>query len=78
MNAQEKIKKKKHGKNSKSSTAPQDLFKVDEDATKLNLETSTAFHNILAKALYGEESETGCISVNCIPDYPSQIPYHPQ
>jgi hypothetical protein len=28
------------------------LFKVDEDATKLNTEQSTAFHNIVAKALY--------------------------
>ncbi len=28
------------------------MFKVDEDATKLDTEQSTAFHNIVAKALY--------------------------
>ncbi len=37
---------------SKSCAAPEDLFKVDDDATKLNAEMSTAFHNIVAKALY--------------------------
>ncbi len=39
-------------KKSKSSAAPENLFKIDEDATKLNSELSTAFHNIVAKALY--------------------------
>jgi hypothetical protein len=28
------------------------LFKVDEDAKKLDTEQSKAFHNIVAKALY--------------------------
>ncbi len=32
--------------------APEDLFKVDEDVTKLDVKQSTAFHNIVAKALY--------------------------
>ena len=44
--------KSKRGRKSKSSAAPEDLFKVDEDATKLNTEMATAFHNIVAKALY--------------------------
>ena len=34
------------------SAAPDDLFKVDEDATKLNSEMATAFHNIVAKSLF--------------------------
>jgi hypothetical protein len=36
----------------KMCAAPEDLFKVDEDVTKLNVKQSTAFHNIVAKALY--------------------------
>jgi hypothetical protein len=36
----------------KSSTAPEDLFKVDEDSEKLKPIKATAFHNIIAKALY--------------------------
>ena len=44
--------KSKRGRKSKSSAAPEDLFKIDEDATKLNTEMATAFHNIVAKALY--------------------------
>ena len=44
--------KSKRGRKSKLSAAPEDLFKVDEDATKLNTEMATAFHNIVAKALY--------------------------
>ena len=44
--------KSKRGRKSKSSAAPEELFKVDEDATKLNTEMATAFHNIVAKALY--------------------------
>ena len=42
----------KRGKKGKKCAAPEDLFKIDEDATKLNTEMSTAFHNIVAKALY--------------------------
>jgi hypothetical protein len=42
----------KRGKKGKTTAAPEDLFKVDEDATKLNPEMATAFHNIVAKALY--------------------------
>ncbi len=36
----------------KKCAAPEDLFKIDQDATKLSTEMSTAFHNIVAKALY--------------------------
>ena len=36
----------------KTCAAPEDLFKVDKDATKLDVKQSTAFHNIVAKALY--------------------------
>ncbi len=39
-------------KRTKKCAAPEDLFKIDEDATKLDTEFSTAFHNIIAKALY--------------------------
>jgi hypothetical protein len=39
-------------KRTKKCAAPEDLFKIDEDATKLGAEFSTAFHNIVAKALY--------------------------
>ena len=39
-------------KRTKKCAAPEDLFKIDEDATKLDTEFSTAFHNIVAKALY--------------------------
>ncbi len=34
------------------TAAPEDLFKVNEDLTKLNQNMATAFHNIFAKALY--------------------------
>lgn len=36
----------------KTSATLKNLFKVDNDCTKLNLEKATAFHNIVAKALY--------------------------
>jgi hypothetical protein len=36
----------------KKCAAPEDLFKVDENAQKLDPEMRTAFHNIVAKALY--------------------------
>ena len=42
----------RHGKKGKKCAAPDDLFKIDEDATKLSTEMSTTFHNIVAKALY--------------------------
>ena len=42
----------KRGKKGRNSAAPDDLFKVDEDATKLDTEMGTTFHNIVAKALY--------------------------
>ncbi len=34
----------KRGKKGKTTAAPEDMFKVDEDATKLNPEMATAFH----------------------------------
>jgi hypothetical protein len=42
--------KSKRGRKSKSSAAPEDLFKINED--ELNTEMAMAFHNIVAKALY--------------------------
>lgn len=36
----------------KTTAAPEDLFKVDKDATKLSPEKATAFHNIVVKAIY--------------------------
>jgi hypothetical protein len=42
----------KRARKAKKSAAPEDLFKIDEDATKLDTKMSTAFHNIVAKALY--------------------------
>ena len=39
-------------KKGRSSAAPDDLFKIDEDSQKLQPKSATAFHNIVAKALY--------------------------
>ena len=39
-------------KKGRSSAAPDDLFKIDEDSEKLHPKSATAFHNIVAKALY--------------------------
>jgi hypothetical protein len=36
----------------RSSAAPDDLFKVNEDSEKLQPSRATAFHNIVAKSLY--------------------------
>lgn len=36
----------------KSSAAPDDLFKVDEDCKKLGTSKATEFHNLVAKTLY--------------------------
>ena len=36
----------------KSSAAPENLFVVNEDCMKLDSVKATAFHNIVAKALY--------------------------
>jgi hypothetical protein len=47
-----KLVESKRGRKAKSSAAPEDLFRVDKDATKLGMEQITAFHNIVAKALY--------------------------
>ena len=42
----------KCNKNAKISAAPEELFKVNEDAEKLVPLQAMAFHNIVAKALY--------------------------
>ncbi len=42
----------KNRKTDKTSTAPDDLFKVDEDATKLGMNTKKIFHKVVAKMLY--------------------------
>ncbi len=42
----------KRGKKGKKCAAPDNLFKIDEDATTLSTKMATAFHNIVAKALY--------------------------
>jgi len=39
-------------KNIRTCAAPENLFKVDESASKLSAECATAFHHIVAKALY--------------------------
>ena len=44
--------KPKRGRKTKPTAAPEDLFKTDEAATKLGQDLATAFHNIVAKALY--------------------------
>jgi hypothetical protein len=36
----------------KSSTAPESLFKVDESCEKLKQNKTVKFHNLVAKALY--------------------------
>ncbi len=35
-----------------ATAAPDDLFKVDEDAVKLVHAAAKSFHNIMAKAIY--------------------------
>ena len=40
------------GRNRIATAAPDDLFKVDEDAVKLEQAAAKAFHNITAKAIY--------------------------
>ncbi len=43
---------KKKSNSARTSTAPDDLFVVDEDAEKLSEESSIAFHHLVAKTLY--------------------------
>jgi hypothetical protein len=40
------------GGGTKSSAAPDDLFKVDEDCERLPPEKAVEFHNLVAKTLY--------------------------
>jgi hypothetical protein len=40
------------GGGTKSSSAPDDLFKVDENRKKLLPEKAAEFHNLVAKTLY--------------------------
>jgi hypothetical protein len=46
------IEKKVRKSRNRTSAAPEDLFKIDEDAAKLPKVQATKFHNIVAKALY--------------------------
>ena len=46
----EKVQSK--ARKTKTSAAPENLFRVDDDCKKLNSVKATAFHNIVAKALY--------------------------
>jgi hypothetical protein len=43
------------GGGTKSSAAPDDLFKVDEDREKLTPEKAIEFHNLVAKTLYATD-----------------------
>ena len=42
----------KRGQKSKTTAAPDDLFRVNKDSEKLKPEMSVSFHNLVAKALY--------------------------
>jgi hypothetical protein len=50
INAFDKAEPKRGG--TKSSAAPDDLFKVDKDREKLPREKAIEFHNLVAKTLY--------------------------
>jgi hypothetical protein len=56
------------GCGTKSSAAPDDLFKVDEDREKLPPEKAVEFHNLVAKTLYGchQKSQTQYLHCYCI------------
>jgi hypothetical protein len=41
-----------NGGGSKTTAAPVNLFRIDEDCKKLDTKKSTEFHNIVAKTLY--------------------------
>ena len=42
----------KHKMKGKSSTAPEDLFRVGEDSVKLEADLAMTFHNIVMKTLF--------------------------
>ena len=46
------VEAKKRKLRNRTSAAPEDLFKIDEDAAKLPCEQASVFHHIVAKALY--------------------------
>jgi len=46
------VEAKKRKSRNRTSAAPEDLFKIDEDAAKLPCEQASVFHHIVAKALY--------------------------
>ena len=50
LSAFEKADPKARG--TKTSAAPEDLFKIDEDAAKLPPDKAVEFHNLVAKTLY--------------------------
>ena len=41
-----------HRKKGSNTAAPENLFKVDKDAVKLDIRLSTVFHNLVAKTLF--------------------------
>jgi hypothetical protein len=55
------------GGGTKSSAAPDDLFKIDEDREKLPPEKAVVFHNLVAKTLYATKmSQTQYLHSYCI------------
>ncbi len=50
-----------------ATAAPNDLFKVDEDAVKLDQARAKAFHNIMAKGIYVAKRVRPDVSLS-IPD----------
>jgi hypothetical protein len=51
---------KKKSNIARTSTAPDDLFVVNEDTEKLSEEGATAFHNLVAKTLYVSKHARPC------------------
>ena len=53
----------------KSSAAPENLFKVDEDCENLSPDKAKGFHNLVAKTLYTTKRERPdtCTSITFVP-----------
>jgi hypothetical protein len=57
------------GRGTKTSAAPDSLFKVDEDCEKLAQVKAVEFHNLVAKTLYAtKRSRPDTLYCNHIPD----------
>ncbi len=52
------------GRNRIATAAPDDLFKIDEDAMKLDQARAKAFHNITAKGIYVDKKVRPDISLS--------------